>query len=233
MNTPIRREGVTLRQAAVIAGLCYLMPVSYAEFAIWPKLIVHGQIAQTVQNISLHPRLFAIGILCNLFTLVEDVVIAWAFYILLAPVNRSLSLLTAWFRLVYTVIALFAVLNLVTVFHMLTMPGYAGLVAPAQLDAQVFLLLRSFRTDWSFSLILFGIHLALLGWLIYQSGYIPRILGGLVALDGLGWLAASLQPYLYPGVDLGFLMPLSFVELLLPIWLLLRGWKIADVEASA
>ena len=99
---------------------CYLMRVSYAEFSIWPKLLIPGNIEETVQNISAHPQLFAAGILCNLITLIEDVVIAWALYVLLIPVNRALSLLTAWFRLMYTAIALFAVLNLVTVYRLLT-----------------------------------------------------------------------------------------------------------------
>ena len=111
---------MTLRQAALVAGFCYLMPVSYAEFSIWPKLLIPGNIEETVQNISAHPQLFAAGILCNLITLIEDVVIAWALYVLLIPVNRALSLLTAWFRLMYTAIALFAVLNLVTVYRLLT-----------------------------------------------------------------------------------------------------------------
>jgi len=49
-------QGVSLRQAAVIAGLGYLMPVSYAEFSVWPRLVIPGNIEQTVHNIAAHPR---------------------------------------------------------------------------------------------------------------------------------------------------------------------------------
>src|SRR6516225_9448265 len=171
-------EGLTLRQAALIAGVSYLlMPVTLAEFYINPKLLIAGNIEQTAQNIAAHGRLFGTAILCYLITLILDVVIAWALYILLAPVNRAVSLLTAWFRLMYTAIALFALLNLTTVYRLLTVPDYVTTFGSGPLHAQALLLLNSYRYDWSMSLIIFGIHLGLLGYLIYRSRYIPKILG--------------------------------------------------------
>ena len=108
-------------------------------------------------------------------------VIAWALYVLLAPVNRSLSLLTAWFQLVYAAIALSGVLNLVAVYHLLHTPDYLTLFGSGPLHAQVLLLLNSFRYAWTLGLVPFGVHLVLLGYLIYRSGYIPRIVGILLA----------------------------------------------------
>src|SRR5690348_4925262 len=119
-DTADRIAGLSLRQAAVVAGIAYLlMPVTFAEFYAFPKLLVAGDIGQTVQNISAHGTLFFVAILCHFITLTLDIVIAWALYVLLAPVNRALSLLTAWFRLVYTVIALSGLMNLVTVWRLL------------------------------------------------------------------------------------------------------------------
>lgn len=224
-------EGVTLRQAALIAGLCYLLsPVTTVEFSIYPKLVIAGNIEQTVQNISGHGGLFLAAIFGYLITFIEDVVIAWALYILLAPVSRSLSLLTAWFRLVYTVIALVGWLNLVTVYRFLTTPDYLTAFGAAPLHAEVKLLLNSFRYDWSISLVIFGIHLVLLGYLIYRSGYIPKIIGILLVIDGLGWVIDSLRPYFYPNAPLGFLFVTFFGELIFMLWLLIRGWKIQDPE---
>jgi len=226
-----QQEGLTLRQAALLAGFSYLlMPAAYAEFSIMPKLVIRGSIDQTVQNLATHGKLFAAAILCYLITLILDVVIAWALYILLMPVNRSVSLLTAWFRLVYTAMALFALLHLVTVYRLLTTPDYLTLFGPGPLHAQVQLLLNSFRYDWSMSLVIFGIHLGLLGYLIYRSDYIPRIIGILLAIDGLCWVINSLRPYLYPNARLGFLFVASFPELILPLWLVIRGWKIQAAE---
>ena len=229
-----RGEGLTLRQAALIAGFAYLLsPVSYAEFTIYPKLVIPGNIEQTVQNLTTHQGLFLTAIFCYLITFLEDVVIAWALYVLLAPVNRSVSLLTAWFRLVYTAVVLVGWLNLVTVFRLLNTPDYVTLFGSQQFHAQVKLALSSFRYDWSMSLIIFGIHLLLLGYLIYRSGYIPRILGILLVIDGLGWVIDSLQPYLFPNAHLGFIFVTFFGELIFMLWLLIRGWKIKPLHSHS
>ena len=229
-----RGEGLTLRQAALIAGFSYLLiPVTIAEFYINPKLIIPGHIEQTAQNIGAHGGLFVSAILCYLITLILDVVIAWALYILLAPVNRALSLLTAWFRLVYTVVALVGLLNLVVVYRLLHTPDYLTAFGPGPLQAQVMVMLNSYRYDWSFSLIIFGIHLGLLGYLICRSWYIPRFIGILLVVDGVIWVVNPLKPYLYPNANLGFIFLVSFSELTLPLWLVIRGWKIPEPPAQS
>ena len=226
------RQGLSLRQAALTAGIAYLlMPVAYAELSIFPRLVIPGNIEKTAQNITAHPKLFFVGILCHLVTLMLDVIIAWALYVLFMPVNKALSLLTAWFRLVYTVVALVGLFQLVTVLRLLTTSAYLEAFGSAALHAQVMLLLNSFRYDWSLSLLIFGIHLALLGYLICRSRYVPWIIGILLALDGLGWVINSLRPYLYPNANLGFFFSMSFVELIFPLWLVIRGWKIPDPTA--
>jgi len=228
-------EGLTLRQAALIAGFSYLlMPVTFAEFYVFPKLFVPGNIEQTAQNITAHGRLFFLAILCHFVTLILDVVIAWALYVLLAPANRALSLLTAWFRLIYTAVALFGLLNLVTVFRLLHTPDYITLFGAQQFHAQTKLLLNSFRYDFSMALIIFGIHLALLGYLIYKSPYIPSLLGILLSLLGIGWIVYCLSPYLYPTAPLLTYIPLAgFGELLFPLWLVIRGWTLRDQPAHS
>ena len=228
-NSPDHDQGLTLRQAALVAGFGLLIMVvaaPFAEFFVYAKLVVSGDIEKTVQNIQANGGLLVAGIFAFLITFILDVIVAWALYVLLAPVNRSLSLLTAWFRLVYTAIALVGLLKLVTVYRMLNTPDYLILFGSDQLHAQVKLLLGSFRYDWSMGLILFGIHLVLLAYLVYRSGYIPRILGILLAIAGVGWVIHELGPYLFPDADLGFLFITFFGELIFMAWLLIRGWKI-------
>lgn len=227
-------EGLTLRQAALIAGFAYLLgPVTYAEFTVWPKLVISGNIEQTVQNIGAHQGLFVAAMLCYLVEFIEDIVIAWALYVLLVPVNRSLSLLTAWFRLIYAAIALVGVLKLSTVFRLLHTPDYLAAFGSNQLHGQVKLLLDSFHSDWSISLIIFAMHLILLGYLIFRSDYIPKVIGILLVIDGLGWIIDSLQPYLYPRAHLGFIFAAFFGELVFALWLLIRGWKIPEPGTSS
>ena len=96
-----------MRQAALIAGFGLLImgfAAPFAEFFVYPKLVIPGKIEETAQNIVANQGLFLGGMFAYLITFICDVLVAWALYVLLIPVNRSLSLLTAWFRLVYTVI---------------------------------------------------------------------------------------------------------------------------------
>ena len=221
-------DGITLRQAALVAGFSYLLnPVTYAEY-VYPKLVIPGNIAQTAQNISAHGGLFLAAIFCYLISFIGDVVLAWSLYVLLAQVNRSLSLLASWFQLVYAAVALCGTLNLVTVFRLLNTPDYLKIFGPGPLNAQVDLLLHTFRYDWSMSLVLFGIHLVLLGYLIFRSRYIPWIIGILLVIDGLGWVIDSIGPYLLPNLPLGFITITFFGELIFMLWLLIRGWKLHE-----
>jgi hypothetical protein len=165
---------------------------------------------------------------CFLINFVEDIVIAWALYVLLAPVNRSLSLLAAWFQVVYAAIALVATLNLATVYRMLTTPEYLTTFGSGPLGAQVNLLLHTFRYDYSLALVIFGIHLLLVGYLIIRSSYIPWWLGVLLVIDGLGWMVHSVQPYLYPDANLDFLFVTFFGEVIFMLWLLIMGWRIRE-----
>ena len=220
-------DGVTLRQAALIAGFAYLLnPVSYAEFSVYPKLVAANDAAQTAQNISAHLGLFAVAILCYIISFIGDVIIAWALYILLAPVNRALSLLTAWCQLVYAAVALCSVFSLLNVYHLLVNPYYLTLFGSGELQAQVWFQLHSFHYEWSMSLIVFGIHLVLLGYLVYRSGYIPWILGIALFIAGLGWMIAGLGPYVLPNANFDFTFITAFGEVLFTLWLWIRGWKV-------
>jgi hypothetical protein len=125
------------------------------------------------------------------------------------------------------------VLKLVSVFQLVNSPDYLPVFGTEQLRAQIKLLLGTFRSDWSLGLVLFGIHLALLGYLIYRSHYMPKWLGILLAIDGLGWVIEGLQPYLYPNARLRYLFITFFGELFLMLWLLIRGWKIQEPVTSS
>ena len=107
-------QGISLRQAALVAGFgLVIMAVAapFAEFFVYAKMVVSGNTGATVQNMQTQGGLLLAGIFSYLVVFICDVLVAWALYVLLIPVNRALSLLTAWFRLVYTAIALFALVN--------------------------------------------------------------------------------------------------------------------------
>jgi hypothetical protein len=224
-----RSEGLTLRQAALIVGFAYLLnPVGFAEFSIYPKLVIPGNIEQTVTNIAAQPGLFAGMLLAYFVNFIEDIIIAWGLYFLLAPVNRALSALAAIFQLVYAAIAFVGIFNVATVYRMLTTPEYATVFSSSQLQAQVDLLLHSWRYNYTLVLVLFGIHLVLAGYLVFRSRYIPSWIGILLVINGLGYVVNGWKPYLYPNANLDYIFITWFGELVLMLWLLVWGWRIRE-----
>jgi hypothetical protein len=211
-----------LRQAAIItiAGAVMAWGVPFAEFGILPNLFVAGSAAQTAHNLAAHHGRFLFAIFAYYLNFFGDIVVAWGLYLLLRPVNASISMFVAWVRVAFAALGLAALLNLVTANRLVTKASDLAALGQAQLDAQVFVAVGAFRSQFAFSLILFGVHLLLLGWLFWRSTYLPRWLGVILSLDGLGWILLITSRYL--GVNLEFLFVTSFGELVLLAWLI--GW---------
>lgn len=218
---------ISLRAAALIAGLAILImaiAVPFPELYAFPKFIVPGKAAEVAKNILANEGLFRACIFSYLITFVCDLIAAWALYVLLKPVNEDLSLLTALFRLVYAVIALAALVNLVSILRLLHGSDFVS----DQLHTQIMLSLDAFRCGWYFGISFFGIHLGLLGLLVFKSGYIPRILGVLLIIAGLGYLVNSLKPFLFPNINVDFAKFTFYGELIFMLWLLIKGWRIKE-----
>ena len=224
---------MSLRQAALVAGIAYLTgPVPYAEY-VYSKLVIGHDAEQTVRNINAHNGQFLAMIFCYFIQFFGDIVMAWALYILLAPRNRSLSLLASLFQLIYAAVGLSANCNLFNVFRLLRAPEYLQLFGPGPLHAQIDLLLHTYQYNWSISLVLFGVHLVLAGYLIFRCGYIPWIIGAILMIDGVGWIIDSVSPYLFPNAHLGWISVTFFGELVFMFWLLIQGWKIQQPALEA
>lgn len=222
----------SLRSAALISGLAILImaiAAPFAELYVYPMLVVPGNAAETAKNIMANESLFRSAIFSYLITFIADIVAAWALYVLFKPVSESLSLLTSWFRLVYTVIALVAMLDLLTVLRLLDPSEYLKVFTPDQLNAQVMFSLGTFKKSWNFGILFFGIHLGLLGYLVFRSKYIPRTIGILVIISGLGYLITSLRPF-FPDMITDFAKFTFFGELIFMFWLLIRWPKIKEIN---
>jgi hypothetical protein len=223
----------SLRTASLIAGFSLLVMVIAAPFVelyAYPKLIVPGNATETINNIAVNKGLYIYVLFGYLLTFIADVIVAWALYILLKPVNEYLSLLTAIFRWIYTVIALLALLNLVTVYRIVNTSDYLNVFQPGQLNTEIMLLLKSFKSSWYFGLIFFSIHLLLLGYLVMRSGYIPFILGIVLIITGFGYLLTNVRPYLFPTINVDFAKYTFYGELIFMLWLLIKGWRINEMN---
>ena len=188
MNSSEIVHGPNLRQAALITVVGYLLGfgVPFVSFYVLPKIFVVNSAAQTSQNILANQGLFVAAIFAMLLNFIGDVLAAWGLYVLLRPVNSSISMLAAWFRVVYATIGIAALLNLVTAYGLLTRPDYLMVFGRGQLDAQVQLAVDSFNFQFAFGLTVFGVYVVILGLLVIKSGYIPTWLGVVLVIDGAG-----------------------------------------------
>jgi hypothetical protein len=234
---------ISQRQAARIAGSAYVIIsvlALFANFYVLDRLTQPGDAAATVSNIADSEGLFRSGVVALMAVFVADAVVAWALYIFFRPVSRDLSLLTAWFRLLYTAMSGIALLNLAVVVLLVAGADAATALGAGQRDAQAMLFLDAYDYGWAIALVCFGVHLVLLGFLALRSDYAPRIIGILLVVAGLGYLVNSLARFLLLNYedysDFFFLLvavPAIAGEFSLTGWLLLRGGKEPGHHAQA
>ena len=225
---------ISMRRAAQVAGFGYLAVFVLGTFAFsLEDLIVPGDAAATASNISDSVLSFRAGVASLLVLLVADVVVAWALYIFLKPVSESLSLLTAWFRLLYVAVAASAFVGLFSVSTILSGPVDSTVSELAQLDGLTTLFLNVYQYGFNVSFVFFGLHILGLGYLIWKSDYVPRALGVLLIIAALGYQIDSFASVVsadYANNEALFVVfvavPAIIAELSLTLWLLIRGGKL-------
>jgi hypothetical protein len=217
--------GSTERRAALIAGLGMLvMTVAaiLAEMVAFSQMLVPGDAAATAANVIASDSIFRAGIWGILVVLICDVVVAWGLYVLLEPVDAKLSLFTAWLRVVYAVVLGIALSALVVVTILLSNADYLSVLETGHLHVYVLTLFNAYYEVWGVGFIIFGAHLLILGVLALKSDYIPRILGVLLVIAGVGYIGEYTGRLLLPSFD----VPLSITgwgELVFMFWLLWIG----------
>lgn len=226
--TTIKNE-IPLSTAALIAGFGLLIMViaaPIAELYAYPKIFFANKPDETINHILANRSLFVLCILCYLITFICDIIVAWALYILLKPVNEHVSLLTCLFRLVYSVIAITALLNLISVLKLTSAINLQSYSESKQLSIQIETLFRTFKDYFSFGILFFSIHLLLLSFLVFLSKYIPRIFGILLFVSGVGYMLTSLRPVFFPNINIDFAVYTFYGEIIFMFWLLIKGSKI-------
>lgn len=222
---------------ARIAGLGLLLMAilaMFSNFSVLEGLIVPGDAAATANSIIANEMLFRSGFISFVIVLILDVLVAWALYVLLKPVNKNLAMLAACFRLVYTAIFGIALSNFLNVLPLLSGAEYLTVFTKDQIHAQVLLLIDAFNNGWLIGLVFFGCHLLVVGYLIVKSGgYLPRIIGIFLIIASVGYVIDSTAHFLLPNYTdykTIFLMivavPGVIGELSLAFWLLIKGVKV-------
>jgi hypothetical protein len=227
------------RATARIAGFLYLLIIVgalFIPFAIVPSGMMRGDAAlPTVAHILAARQLYALAGIAQAILGACDIAVALILYELLKPVGRSLALLAAFFRLVFVAIANANLLNHFA--PLLLLSGDFGAFTPEQLQALAGMFLRLRTIGLDIALVFFGFHCVILGYLLFRSTFFPRILGLLMAIGGVGYIAnifASVLPFdvaarLFPYV----MLPAGVAELSLSLWLVVVGVNAAKWRSRA
>jgi hypothetical protein len=184
------------RFLARITGLFFLLTILTGIFAqgfVSERLVNFGDAAATATNILTHKSLFQLGFTVYLIEMACQVAMTALFYVLLRPVSRTVSLLSAFWGLIGCIIKTFArVFYIVPLFVLGGAPSLS-VFSTEQLQALALLLLKVNDTGAAVALAFFGFSTVVKGWLIFRSTFLPRWLGVLSIVSGLGWLT-----FLYP-----------------------------------
>tara|TARA_R110000772_G_scaffold20685_5_gene57504 strand:- start:27 stop:734 length:708 start_codon:yes stop_codon:yes gene_type:complete len=211
------------------AGWLYLLIIVFgitSEMLVRSPLIVFSDPVVTAGNIVRSEGLFRFGFLADSIMLLCDVALAVIFYVLLKPVNKTLSLLAAAFRLTQAVILSVNLLLYYAALLLLNNEYHFSVFSNEQINALSLLLLEMHSHGYDLGLIFFSVANFILGYLIIKSKFIPGVLGyGLLAV-ALAYLAGSYTRFLLPAYS-DSIQPIYLVpfitELALCVWLLTKG----------
>ncbi len=237
------KDKMNPKKTARIAGFLYLIMIVIAPFSVFyvPSILfVPGDAATTANNIMASEGLFRSGFVSGLIYQVISILLVLVLYKLLKPVNKNQALLMVIFALVGVPIAMLNELNQFAALLLLSGADYLTAFGADQLHAQVMLFLDLHRHGVQIAVIFWGLWLLPLGYLVFKSGFLPRILGILVIIGGFGYLIDVITFFLLPNYEnyeaiFSQVIPLLTIpgELLLMLWLLIKGVNVEQWEKRA
>jgi len=192
-------------------------------------LIVPGDASTTASNILGNELLFRTGIVTSLVTQLIHILVVLVLYQLFKSVNKDHSWLLVVFGLVGVPISMLNDLNRVAALLLARGADYLTVFEPSQLNALMMFFLNLNEQGMYIATIFWGLWLFPLGYLVYKSGYFPKIVGIVVMLAGLGYTLDPFTRLLLPAYEtiiLPILMILTMGELIFTVWLVVKGAKL-------
>jgi len=233
LSTPEAIYSATPAQhtAAKIIGIIYPIQMAtgiFGEVFVRGQLIARGDPTKTAENIMASEQLFRLSIAGDLITYILVMVLTWAFYVLLRPVNRHLALLGAFFRLSELAVLCIATVNSLVVLRLLSGAAYLKTFDPTQLHSLVMLAYHTQGQGMMVGFILLGLGSSVFAYLLVRSGYVPKGLAILGVFSSLLLAFGSLAIIVFPGlgvIGMSYMMPMGLYEVGLGFWLLIKGIK--------
>ncbi len=226
-------DGSNPQKNARIAGILYLLMIPFGIFGILyvpSRLIDLGDLALTASNITANQSLFRLSIVSAFSVQLLQVFVVLALYRVLKPVNKNHALLMVIFILLAVPIAMLNELNHFAILHLLNGADQATASTFDQILASMSLFLGLHESGIFIAQIFWGLWLLPMGYLVYKSNYIPKFIGVLLMIGCFGYLFDSFTFFLFPEFGIT-LSDFTFVgELLLPLWLIIKGINVAEYE---
>lgn len=220
-----------------VAGVLFFLSVlagGFGEAYVPAKLIVYADAAATAENLRVSETLHRLGFAAYLVEALCDLTLAWLLYVLLRPVHKDLALLSAFFGLVATALYGFAELFYFTSSLVLRDAEYLKAFTPEQRSTLAMLSLRTFSTGSNVFLAFYGVATLLRGYLMFRSGFLPKFLGVLMMVSGVGFILKNFLFLLAPAYASNLLlMPVALAGIALTFWFLTKGVDVPRWEERA
>jgi hypothetical protein len=236
-----KERTVSIQTYSRISGTLLIVSIvggGFGEFYAPSKLIVPDNATATAHNIIAFSLLFRLGFLGYLVEAFTDVALTLLLYVLLRPVHANLAKLAVLFRIMATATFTFGELFYFAPSLILGGDGYLKTFSPDQLNTLVLLSLNLYTLVGGLFTVFYGIASLILGYLTVRSGYLPRALGALWILGGLGFVTWNVLLVLTPEHVPALLpVPQLLATFSLGLWLLVRGvdvgkWKEREALAA-
>jgi hypothetical protein len=227
---------MTARAAAFVFLGIFFLGMS-TELFIRPGMVVPGDAAATISNIAASEALFRLSLVSDLIRQLLLMLLPLILYKLLKPVDKTIAALMVIFALLCVPVSLLNELNHFAVLLLSSSAGYLTAFKADQLNALVMFFLE-LRKHGTFITQFFSFWVLLLGYLVFKSGFLPRILGILLMLGGLCYTVSAVLFFLFPNFDATIFGLFAFIgESLFYLWLLIKGvnaeeWKKRAPESA-
>jgi uncharacterized Tic20 family protein len=225
------------RKAAKIAGFSCLFAMAvvvFGNYALLNPLIVPGNAAETARNIVAHETQFRITATCFVIYSAGVVVLLTALYVILKPVNPSLALVGALFRLVFALLWLLTTLNLLRALRLLGSTSYLQVFEADRLQALARLSVAANFDDYYVGLPFFGLAATVCAYLWLKSNYIPKGLAVFGVISSASCVICAFAFLIFPHFnkivnDYWFDSPMAIFEMVLSFWLLFKGLRPPEI----
>jgi hypothetical protein len=226
---------MNVQRYARIAGALFLISMvagGFGEAYVPAKLIVSGDATATAANLRNFDFLYRLGFASFLIESLCDTALALILYVLLKPVNRQLSLLAAFFGLMATATFAFAELFYFAP-QLLLGRAYLNSFTPDQVNSLALLSLNFYGYGGMLFTAYYGMAWIVRSYLIFRSSYLPKSLGVLIAIGGLGFVLRNFLLILAPAYASDVLLMLMFPGgLIMAVWFLVKGVNVQKWNAK-